>query len=88
MALRYEYPGGVEPGDIPLLEKFEVEILPYTMKHGSRIGAAAMDGNPVAEEVIRRQRLLVEGLPEMRATNFKMLVSALKAWEAAVPGSH
>ena len=42
----------------------------------------------VAEEVIRRQRLLVEGLPEMRATNFKMLVSALKAWEAAVPGSH
>lgn len=79
--MRYDYPGGVMDYEKPMIEKFESEILPYTIKHGPRIGESAMNGDVVAEEIIRRQRLFVEGLPEMRRTNLAMLINALKLWE-------
>lgn len=82
MSLRYSYPGGVSDQERPILEKFERDILPYTMKHGPRIGEDAMAGDRDAEQIIVRQRLLCEGVPEMRAINFRWLVSALKRWEA------
>lgn len=78
---KYEYPGGVMDWERPLIEKFENEVLPYTLKNGPRIGEAAMQGNTVAEEIIRRQQLFVEGLPELRRANFKMLLIALQLWE-------
>lgn len=78
---KYEYPGGVMDWEKPLIDKFETEILPYTIKNGPKIGEAAMQGDRVAEEIIRRQQLFVEGLPELRRANFKMLTIALKLWE-------
>lgn len=78
--MKYDYPGGVEEWERPIVEKFEDEILPFTIKHGPRIGEAAMKGDQVAEEIIRRQQMFCEGLPEMRGMNFRMLVAALKTW--------
>ena len=79
--LRYSYPGGLTPNEVPLAEDFEREVLPYTMKHGPQIGVDAMNGDPVAEDIIRRQRLFVEGVPEMRALNLRLLKAGIKLWE-------
>ena len=79
--MRYEYPGGVVEEERPLIEKFEADVLPYAMKHGPVIGEAAMKGDANATEIIRRMRLFVEGLPEMRRFNYGLLVEHLKAWE-------
>ena len=80
--MRFEYPGGVLEEEIPLIDRFEEDVLPYTLKHGPQIGDAAMNGNSVAEEIILRQYLFVEGLPEKRPENYKRLVAALKLWES------
>lgn len=77
----YSYPSGVTQEEQPLVEKFERDVLPFVEKHGSEIGEAAMTGNMDAEEVVRRTHLFINGLPEMRAGNFALLVGALKRWE-------
>jgi len=69
------------PEEEPLIERFEADVLPYTLKHGARIGEDAMNGSEVAEEIIRRQRLFVEGVPELREMNYRLLVAALKTWD-------
>lgn len=79
--MRYDYPGGVAEEERPLIEKFETDVLPYAMKHGPVIGDAAMKGDGNATEIIRRMRLFVEGVPEMRRFNYALLVQHLKAWE-------
>lgn len=79
--MQFDYPGGVMDWERPMIERFERDVLPYTIKHGPHIGDSAMKGNVIAEEIIRRHRLFVEGLPELRATNFNLLVNALKLWE-------
>ena len=79
--MKYEYPGGVSECEVPLIDKFEREVLPYTEKMGPYIGEAAVQGDMDAEEIIRRQRLFCFGLPEMRKTNLAWLVSAIKRWE-------
>jgi hypothetical protein len=79
---RYDYPGGVASEDVPVIERFERDVLPFVLKNGPEIGDAAMRGDATCEEIIRRNRLFVEGLPEMRALNLKLLIRALKAWEA------
>ncbi len=79
--MKFEYPG-LMPEEIPLIERFEEDVLPYTIKHGPQIGEMAMNGDLAAEEIIRRQHLFVEGLPEMRSFNYKLLVKAIKLWES------
>jgi hypothetical protein len=64
-----------------LIERFEDEILPFTTKHGSEIGESALQGNLLCEEIIRRQHLFCDGLPEKRPENFKRLIECLKLWE-------
>lgn len=83
MTLRYEYPAGVLPEEEPTVEIFERDVLPFVMKNGSEIGTKAMQGDKVCEEIIRRHDMFVGGLPSMRATNLRLLISALKLWEAA-----
>ena len=78
---RYDYPGGVLPEEKPLIEMFERDALPFVLKNGSEIGASAMQGDADCEEIIRRHRLFVEGLPHLRAWNYKLLTAALKRWE-------
>jgi hypothetical protein len=80
---KYEYSGGVF-GDAEkyLVEKFEDEVLPYALTHGSEIGERAMQGDMDAEEIIRRQRMFCEGLPHLRPLNFRLLVAALKRYES------
>lgn len=80
--MKYDYPGGIRAQDMPLIERFEADVLPYTLSHGPWIGEAAMKGDFDAEEIIRRQRMFVEGLPSLRAFNYEALVHALKRWEA------
>lgn len=79
--LRYDYPPPVLPCDIPLLERFESDVLPFTVKHGPEIGELAMRGDADACDVIRCQHMFVEGLPELRSANYWRLVSALKRYE-------
>ena len=79
--MKFEYPGGVMPEEIPLIERFEDEVLPFALKHGPQIGEMAMNGDLAAEEIIRRQHLFVLGVPEMRQFNYKLLVKAIKLWE-------
>jgi len=64
-----------------LVEKFERDVLPFAEKEGPRIGEAAMQGDVNATEIIRRTNLFINGLPEFRPENFKLLVQALKRWE-------
>lgn len=75
------YCGGVLPEEIPLVEKFEDEIVPFVQKHGPRIGEMAMHGDMDAEQVILRYNQFVNGMPQFRTTNFRMCVAALKRWE-------
>ncbi len=82
MSLRFEYPGGVLPHEVPLIEKFETEILPFVEKNGTEIGERAMQGDVDCEQIIRRHHLFVGGLAHLRQTNFRMLVAALKRWES------
>jgi hypothetical protein len=64
-----------------MIERFEGEVVPYIEREGPRIGEIAMQGDAVAAEIIARYRLFVEGLPDLRLTNYKLLVRALKAWQ-------
>ena len=80
--MRFEYAGGVLPEEKPTVEKFERDVLPYIEKHGGRIGEAAMSGDLDAEEVIRRYRMVVEGMAHLRENNLQLLIGALKRWEA------
>jgi hypothetical protein len=79
--MRFDYPGGVMPEEVPLIERFERDVFPYTLAHGPQIGEMAMNGDLAAEEIIRRQHLFVCGVPELREFNYKLLVKALKLWE-------
>lgn len=80
---KYEYPGGVfGEAETYLVERFEDEVLPYSMKHGPEIGERAMQGDLDCEEIIRRQRMFCEGMPHLRPLNFRLLVAALKRWES------
>jgi hypothetical protein len=81
MSVRYQYPGGVLPEEIPLIERFESDVLPFVTRHGSEIGERAMQGDTDCEEVIRRHRLFVEGVPDLRPFNYRLLTQALKRWE-------
>lgn len=78
--MKYEYPGGIMDYEKNMIERFEDHILPFTIKNGPKIGESAMNGDAAAEEIIRRQRLFVEGVPEMRFLNFKLLNKAIKLW--------
>lgn len=78
---RYEYPGGVLPEERPLIERFETDVLPFVVRHGSEIGESAMQGDLDCEEIIRRHRLFVEGMPHLRPANYRLLTAALKRWE-------
>ena len=80
--MKFDYPGEIQPQERYLLERFEDDVVPYLEQHGPWIGESAMQGDEDAEEVIRRYRLLIDGLPEMRTANYHMLVSALKRWDA------
>lgn len=79
--MKYDYPGGILPHERAMIERFEDEVVPYIEREGPRMGEAAMQGDVVAAEAINRYRLFVEGLPDMRATNYKLLVRALKTWQ-------
>lgn len=80
--MKFDYPGGVLPHERDMIERFEDEVVPYIDREGPRIGEAAMQGDPVATEAINRYRLFVEGLPDMRPTNYALLVRALKRWSS------
>ncbi len=82
--MKYEYVGGVLDHERPIIEKFENEVLPYTVKHGPRIGEMAMQGDIDAELVIRFQRAFCEGDPAWRGTNFRKLCDALKRVEGKI----
>ena len=79
--MKYEYPSGVTDEEAPLIERFELDVIPYLKKHGSLIGDLAMKGDPLAEATIRSYRMFVEGIPEMRALNYALLVKYLRAME-------
>lgn len=79
--MKYDYPSGVLPEEVGLVERFERDVLPYTMKHGGEIGEAAMMGDVDAEEIIRRQHLFVGGMPSLRGVNLSLLTAALKRWD-------
>ena len=80
--LRYSYPHGVLAEEEPIVEQFERDVLPFVLKNGSEIGTSAMQGDADCEEIIRRNRMFVEGMPHLRAWNLKLLIGALKRWEA------
>jgi hypothetical protein len=79
--VKFDYPGGILPHERPMIERFEDEVVPYIEREGPRIGEQAMFGDAVAGEIINRYRLFVEGLPDLRQTNYKLLVHALKTWQ-------
>jgi hypothetical protein len=79
--MKFEYPAGVLPEERPIVERFEEEVVPYVLKHGGRIGEAAMRGDLDAEEVIRSYGLFITGMPHLRGANLKLCVAALKRWE-------
>jgi hypothetical protein len=79
--MKFDYPGGVANEEAPMIERFESDVIPYLQKHGSLIGDLAMKGDPVAETAIRSYRMFVQGVPEMRAFNYALLVKSLKAME-------
>ena len=79
--LRYEWPGATAE-NIPLIEKFERELLPFLEKYGPYIGEMAQEGHPAAEEIILRHNGFQHGMPEARQFNFDRLVLALKAWKS------
>lgn len=80
--MKFDYPGGVMTEERPVIEKFERDVLPFVLKHGSEIGERAMQGDADCEEIIRRHHLFVEGVPNLRPENLKLLTAALKRWEA------
>lgn len=80
--MKYDYAGGVLPEERPTIERFEADVIPFVTKNGSRIGDAAMKGDLVAEEVIRRYNQFVNGMPDLRPKNLKLLIAVLKRWEA------
>ncbi len=82
MSLRYEYPDGVLPEEMPALEIFERDVLPFVTKNGSEIGERAVQGYLDAEEIIRRHRLINDGLPHLRPENLRLMIAALKRWQA------
>lgn len=75
------YAGGVMPEERHLVEKFENELVPFFEKHGPRVGESAMQGDKDAEAVIVAYHRFINGLPQMRQTNFDLCVAALKRWE-------
>lgn len=79
--MKYDYPGGVLPHERQMIERFEDEVVPFVEKHGPQIGEFAMYGDKNAAEIINRYRLFVEGLPDLRTANYKLLVRALKQWQ-------
>ena len=79
--MKFDYVGGITNEERPMIERFEADVVPYLQKHGGRIGESAMKGDPVAETAIRSYRMFVEGIPEMRAFNYALLVKSLKAME-------
>lgn len=79
--MKYDW-GFVSPEEQVWIERFEDEVLPYTQEHGPRIGELAMQGNKLCEEIIRRQQIFMEGIPEKRPENFKLLVKALKLYDS------
>lgn len=80
--MRYDYPGGVLPEERPIVETFERDLVPFVERHGSEIGERAMQGDFDAEEIIRRYRLFIEGMPHLRPLNLKLLTGAAKRWSA------
>ena len=78
--MKYDW-GFVSPEEQMWIEKFEDEVLPFTQEHGPRIGESAMQGDVLCEEIIRRQHLFIEGLPEKRPENYRLLIKALKIWD-------
>ena len=82
--MKYEYVGGVRDHERHLIEKFESDILPYTVKHGPRIGEMAMQGDMDAQMVIQFQRAFCEGDPEWRPINFRRLAEYLKKVELKI----
>ena len=80
--MKFDYVGGVMPEERPTVEQFERDVLPYIEKHGGRIGETAMQGDEDATEAINRYRLFVEGMAHLRPHNLKLLIGALKRWEA------
>lgn len=80
--MKFDYAGGVLPEERPTIERFESDVLPFIEKNGGRIGEKAMQGDLVAEEVIRRYNQFLNGMPEMRPWNLKLLIGVLKRWQA------
>lgn len=79
----FDYPGGVPQEQASLIERFEEDIVPYLRREGPRIGDAAMKGDAVAIEAINAYKMFVEGVPEVRALNYRRLCKSLKAMEVA-----
>jgi hypothetical protein len=79
---RFDYPAGVLPEEVPIVERFEADVVPYVTKNGGVIGDSAMKGDTDAEEVIRRYNQFVNGMPHLRAFNLRLCISALKRWDA------
>jgi len=80
--MKYEYPAGVAPEEVYIVERFEDEILPFVQKHGPELGEAAMAGDLNAHAVILAFHRFINGMPQFRQANFEMCVSALKRWES------
>lgn len=79
--MRYEYPSGVTEAEKPWVEAFENEVLPFITKNGPSIGEKALQGDKLCEEIVRRAHLFVNGLPQYRKFNLKILIHDLKLWE-------
>lgn len=82
--MRFEYAGGVLPHERLTIERFEDQVVPFVVRHGSKIGEMAMAGDLDAEEVIRRYNGVVNGAPEWREFHFRILCEALKRWEVKI----
>jgi hypothetical protein len=78
--LRHEYPD-IYPDDVPLLGRFENEVLPYLTRHGPWIGENALGGDACCEEIVRRTHLVVHGLAQFRRWNYRQLTANLKEYE-------
>lgn len=78
--MKFAYPD-VAPHEVPLVERFESDVLPYLERRGSYIGEAAMQGDRVCEEIIRAAHLFMVGLPQLRLKNYASLVHHLKTFE-------
>lgn len=70
------------PEERPVVEQFERDVVPFVERNGGRIGESAMHGDLDAEEVIRRYNLFINGMPHLRTTNLRIMIEALKRWEA------